>query len=95
MSPLATLATVGTITAMDAADALEERLSRGEWLLPGEVGKLLGVSRSTVIRVYLNADPPKVRYRIRPGSGRYRECHPEDVRRELDRRRRVHGDQAT
>lgn len=74
-------------------DELEERLSRGGWLLPGEVATLLGVSRSTVIRAYLNTDPPKIRYRLRPGSGRYRECHPEDVRRELDARRQVHGDQ--
>ncbi|MFF0823087.1 hypothetical protein ACFYUR_22220 [Micromonospora haikouensis] len=78
---------------MDAVEELEERLSRGEWLLPGEVALLLSVSRSTVIRVFLNPDPPKIRYRIRPGSGQYRECHPEDVRRELDARRRVHGDQ--
>ncbi|MEU1810920.1 hypothetical protein [Micromonospora aurantiaca (nom. illeg.)] len=77
---------------MDAVEELEERLSRGEWLLPGEVATLLSVSRSTVIRVYLNPDPPKIRYRVRPGSGQYRECHPDDVRRELDARRQVHGD---
>ncbi len=91
---MATLGTVGTITAMsDAAEHLEERLARDEWLLPGEVATLFGVSRGTVIRVFLNPDPPKIRYRVRPGSGRYRECHPDDVRRELAARRQVHGEQ--
>ncbi|WP_416902785.1 hypothetical protein [Micromonospora echinospora] len=75
------------------AEDLEHRLDQGAWLLPGEVAKLLGIDRTTVIRAYLNPEPPKIRYRLRAGSGRYRECHPEDVRRELDRRRQVHGDQ--
>ncbi|MEU4367577.1 hypothetical protein [Micromonospora chersina] len=73
-------------------EELEARLDRGDWLLPGEVAKLLGIDRTTVIRAYLNPDPPKIRYRHRAGAGSYRECHPEDVRAELAKRRHVHGE---
>lgn len=93
MPPLATLAPPATITTMATADELEARLTQGAWLLPGEVAKLLGIDRTTVIRAYLNPEPPKIRFRRRAGAGGYRECHPDDVRRELDARRQVHGDQ--
>lgn len=93
MPLLATLATAATITTMaGTVEDLEARLDRGAWLLPGEVATLLGIDRTTVIRAYLTPDPPKIRYRLRAGSGRYRECHPEDVRRELAARRQVHGE---
>lgn len=93
MSPLATLTTAATIATMgDTPADLERRLSAGEWLLPGQVAKLLGVDRSTVVRMLAPPESPRIRYRERPGSGRYRECHPEDVRRELEARRRVHGE---
>ncbi|WP_162959241.1 hypothetical protein [Micromonospora tulbaghiae] len=74
-------------------EELEARLDRGDWLLPGEVAKLLGIDRTTVIRAYLNPDPPRIRYRRRAGAGGYRECHPDDVRRELNARRQVYGDE--
>lgn len=93
MPPLATLAPPATITTMATVEDLEARLAQGAWLLPGEVAKLLGIDRTTVIRAYLLPDPPKIRYRHRAGAGGYRECHPEDVRRELDARRQVHGEQ--
>lgn len=92
MPALAALAPPATITTMATVEDLEARLDAGAWLLPGEVAKLLGIDRTTVIRAYLNPDPPKIRYRLRPGSGQYRECHPEDVRRELAARRQVHGE---
>ncbi|MFB9852426.1 hypothetical protein ACFFMR_18790 [Micromonospora andamanensis] len=78
---------------MATVEDLEARLRDGAWLLPGEVAKLLDVDRSTVIRAYLLPEPPKIRFRRRAGAGGYRECHPEDVRRELAARRQVHGDQ--
>lgn len=94
MSHPATLASAATIATMaKSPEELEQRLDAGAWLLPGEVAVLLGVDRSTVIRAYLKPDPPRIRFRKRAGSGRYRECHPEDVRRELAERRRVHGEQ--
>lgn len=65
-------------------------LDAGDWLLPGAVAVLLGVDRSTVVRM-LNADPPVIRYRYRSGRGRYWELNPEDVRSELSPRREVHG----
>lgn len=93
MSITATLGTVGTISVMaGTVEDLERRLAAGEWLRPGDVARLLGVARTSVVRM-LNADPPQIRYRLKPGTGRHRECHPDDVRRELDARRRVHGDQ--
>ncbi|WP_147457146.1 hypothetical protein [Micromonospora pisi] len=76
---------------MATATEIEERLAADEWLLPGEVATLLGVDRSTVVRM-LNAEPPEMRFRYRPGRGRYRECHPDDVREQLALRRRVHGE---
>jgi hypothetical protein len=71
-------------------DALEVRVRAGEWLLTGEVARLLGVDRVTVWR-WTEATPPYVRFRHRPGRGRYREIHPADVLRELDAGREVHG----
>ncbi|MFI6228857.1 hypothetical protein ACIBCR_16260 [Micromonospora echinospora] len=93
MSITATLGTLGTIGAMAATvEDLERRLAAGEWLRPGDVARLLRASKSTVVRM-LDADPPQIRYRLKPGTGRHRECHPGDVRRHLEERRRVHGDQ--
>jgi hypothetical protein len=72
-------------------EEIERRLDGGEWLRPGDVAILLGVSRKTVDRM-LSATPPAMRWRRKPGTGRYREVHPEDVRRELDARRKVVGE---
>jgi DNA-binding GntR family transcriptional regulator len=70
----------------DDVQAIERRLDTGDWLLPGEVARLLGVSRTTVHR-YLGT---RIRYRHR-GGGRLRECHPDDVRTLLAEARRIHG----
>lgn len=68
----------------DIAD-LERRLRAGEWLLIGEVAAVIGISRASVDRM-LTAGT--IGHRVRPGSGRYRECDPDDVRHQLDERRR-------
>ncbi|OKI47250.1 hypothetical protein A6A27_10400 [Micromonospora sp. CB01531] len=73
-------------------EELERALDAGEWLRPADVAELLGVSKSTVVRM-LNADPPGLRFRRKAGTGRHREVHPEDVRRQLAARRQVHGEQ--
>lgn len=73
------------------AAEIEQRLRDGAWLTPGEVAAVLGVDRRTVDRM-LRADPPVLRYQVKPGLGRHRECDPADVLRELAKRRRVHGD---
>lgn len=73
----------------DIAD-LERRLNEGEWLLIGEMAALLGIGRATAHRLLVART---IRYRIRPGSGSYRECHPDDVRQQLADRRRVQGDE--
>lgn len=70
-------------------DALERRLTAGEWLLMGEVAALLGIGRSTMHRLLRSE---AIRYRVRPGTGSYRECHPDDVRQQLRARRTVHGE---
>ncbi|TCB97598.1 DNA-binding protein [Micromonospora zingiberis] len=75
-----------------SVEDLESAARTGEWLRPGDVALVLGVSRTAVVRM-LNADPPALRYRIKPGSGRHRECHPDDVIAALEQRRQVHGDQ--
>jgi DNA-binding transcriptional MerR regulator len=72
----------------DTAD-IERRLAAGEWLLIGEVAALLGIGRSTVHRLL---GTRTIRHRIRPGTGSYRECHPDDVRQQLKARRTVHGE---
>jgi hypothetical protein len=93
VSITATLDTPVTIGAMArTVEDLERALESGEWLRPGDVARLLGISRTAAVRL-LNSDPPQIRYRVKPGTGRHRECHPDDVRRELDARRQVHGDQ--
>ena len=74
------------------ADDLEHRARGGEWLRPGDVAVLLGVDRRTVDRM-LRADPPTLRYRVKSGTGRHREVHPEDVLRELEARRTIHGNE--
>lgn len=71
----------------DTAD-LERRLNAGEWLLIGEVAAILGIGRATVHRMLVAGT---IRHRTRPGSGSYRECHPGDVRAQLDARREVRG----
>lgn len=75
----------------ETAAGIERRLDAGEWLRPGEVAIVLGVDRRTIDRMLRSN---LLRYRIRPGVGRYRETHPADVRRELDKRRAVHGEDA-
>lgn len=75
----------------DTPEEIERRLDAGEWLTIGDVSVLLKVDRSTAHRM-LKTQPPMIRYRFRAGPGRYRELHPEDVRRELDQRREVHGE---
>jgi len=66
---------------------IKRRLDEGEWLLIGDVAILLGIDRKTVDRM-LKKDPPQIRYEVRPGTGEYRECNPEDVRTELAKRPR-------
>lgn len=73
-------------------EELVTALDRKEWLRIGEVAVLLGVSRQTVHRM-LTETPPKIRYKVRPGSGEQRECDPDDVRRLYDERHRVYGDE--
>lgn len=70
-------------------EELERRLDAREWLLVGEVATLLDVDRTTIHRM-LTAAPPRFRYRVRTGGG-YRELHPDDVQRELQNRRTIHG----
>lgn len=72
-------------------EEIERRLDAGEWLRPGDVAILLGVSRKTVDRM-LPDQSPTMRWRRKPGTGRHREVHPEDVRRELDARRNIVGE---
>jgi hypothetical protein len=74
------------------AEEIERRVRAGEWPTPGDVATLLSVGRKTVDRM-LTARPPLIRFRIKSGTGRHRECHPDDVLRELARRREVHGDE--
>src|SRR5262245_25113244 len=71
-------------------EQLMDRLADGEWLTSGQVAVILRVHRATVIRLLYRV-PPGIRYRTKPGTGRYRECHPADVRRELAQR---HGNDA-
>ncbi len=73
------------------ASELRALLDRGEWLSPGEVAVILGVNRQTIHRM-LTDTPPGIRYRVKPGTGQYRECDPDDVRRLLAERTIVHGD---
>ena len=72
------------------AEEIERRVRAGEWPTPGDVATLLDVGRKTVDRM-LTAG--LIRYRVKPGTGKHRECHPDDVLRELVRRRTVHGDE--
>jgi hypothetical protein len=92
-----TFAAPDTITAPDTAEAgsvggtakeIEARVKAGEWPSPGDVATLLDVGRKTVDRM-LNAG--LIRYRVKPGTGRHRECNPDDVLRELVARRTIHG----
>ncbi len=76
--------------ADDAAE-LERQVRSGAWLRPGQVATLLEISRKTVDRM-LHAEPPLLRYRFKPGSGKHREVHPADVVARLDERREVQGD---
>jgi hypothetical protein len=94
-----TFAAPDTITAPDTAEAgsvggtaeeIERRVRAGEWPTPGDAAILLDVGRKTVDRM-LTAG--RIRYRVKPGTGQHRECHPDDVLRELARRRTVHGDE--
>lgn len=67
-------------------DQIEARLNEGQWLIPGHVARLLGISRSTVVRM-LTDEPPKIGSRLRGLSNDQRECDPADVRRLLAKRR--------
>ncbi len=75
---------------------LKQQLDDGEWLTIGNVAILLGVDRTTVHHMLKPNErtgaPARIRYRVRPGAGAYRECHPADVRRELDARQQIHGE---
>jgi len=70
----------------DTAEEIRRRLDGGEWLRPGDVSILLGVNRKTVDRMIRAGT---IRYRLIPGTGRHRICHPDDVRRELSERDEV------
>jgi excisionase family DNA binding protein len=48
----------------------ERKLAAGEWLSTGEAAALLGVNKSTVIRM-VKADPPQISAKAKPGIGRY------------------------
>jgi excisionase family DNA binding protein len=70
----------------ETAAEIERRLERGEWLRPGDVATLLSVHRMTIDRMIRAG---RIRFRLVPGTGKHRECNPEDVRRELVARRVV------
>jgi hypothetical protein len=72
------------------AEEIERRVRAGEWLTIGDIAILLNVGRKTVDRM-LKKDPPVIRYRVKSGTGHHRECNPDDVLRELAKRRTVHG----
>lgn len=70
---------------MDDPAEIERRLDAGEWLGPSAVAKLLGVSRTTVHRLF---EDEKLAYRTTPGG--QRRADPADVRRMLEQTRTVH-----
>lgn len=68
------------------AAEIERRLDEGAWLRTGDVAVLFEATRQDVDH-WIGAG--KFRYRRTPGG--HRLLHPEDVRRELDAFRVVHG----
>jgi excisionase family DNA binding protein len=76
----------GRMTSDQERAALEQRLEAGEWLLPGDAAKLLGLSRSTVTRYIRDG---AIGHKRKPGS-RYRLANPLDVRRLLEESRIEH-----
>lgn len=75
---------------------LEQRLDRGDWLKPGEVGVLFGKSRWTVINWITNGyrvgdGDERIYIGYRTSGGGHRELDPADVKRALAayRRRRT------
>lgn len=67
---------------------LRRRLDAGEWLLVGEVALVLGIGRATAHRLVADG---AIKYKLRPGTGQYRECDPADVRAQLAARTEIHG----
>jgi hypothetical protein len=74
------------VVTADAAE-LERRLRAGEWLTPGEVAKLLDLSRTKIHYMIVAGELGAAN---KPHSA-HRTCNPEHVLRELDR---LHADRA-
>lgn len=70
----------------DGPEQLEARVRAGEWLRPGDAARLLGLSRSTMLR---RLDDKTVGWRLHPG-GKQRRVNPVDVIRLLDQSRAEH-----
>jgi excisionase family DNA binding protein len=66
---------------------LQARLDAGDWLTAGEAAILLGAGRTTIHRLLTDG---VLAYRVRTGTGGYREIDPESLRTELARREAVH-----
>ena len=66
----------------DERAALRSRVEAGEWLGPSDVSRLLGISRSSIVRM-MNAEPPTLRSKKRISTGKHRIVHPQDVLAEL------------
>lgn len=64
----------------DGPEQLEERARAGEWLRPGDAARLLGFSRSTMLR---RIDDGTVGWRLHAG-GHQRRVNPVDVLRLLE-----------
>ena len=72
---------------------LEQRLQAGEWLRSGQVAKLFGMSRWTILYWLKNGVPldgERFYIRFRESPGGWRLCHPDDVQRVLTAHRREH-----
>lgn len=72
---------------MDDVGKLEDRVRVGEWLRPGEIAVVLGLSRSKVDVMLRSGE---LGYRFKPATT-HRICNPEDVLRLLDASREQHG----
>jgi hypothetical protein len=66
------------VVRADVAE-LERRLKAGEWLTPGQVAKLLDLSRSKIHNMLTAGDIGTARKR----GSEHRVCDPADVTREL------------
>jgi len=69
---------------VDAPERLEERMLAGQWLLPGEAAKLLGIGRTSVHRKIVDGE---IGHRVING---WRRCNPADVGRLLAEYREEH-----